>query len=106
MSLAECPPGRRASLLLFGNRHKLELMSAFAQAEDGKINLSALAVEQGVSASVYYSPVNDLLRAGLVERLPRQLPERRRWYQRSDSAVWPCVRALAAELSTIEVRAS
>lgn len=106
MSLAECPPSRRASLLVFGNRHKLELLAALAVAADGRVNLSELASEQQVAASVYYAPVNDLLRAGLVEKLPRTLPDRRRWYRRVEGTVWECMRSFAAELATIEVKAS
>jgi hypothetical protein len=106
MSLAECPPGRRASLLLFGNRHRLELIAALAGADDDGVNLSELAVRQGVKASVYYAPVNGLLRAGLVEKLPQRLPDRRRWYRRTGDAVWEPMRMLAEGLATIEVKAS
>ncbi|MFE2750531.1 hypothetical protein ACFXGA_00855 [Actinosynnema sp. NPDC059335] len=106
MSLAECPPGRRASLLVFGNRYKLELLAALATAGQEGVNLSALADEQGVSASVYYGPVEDLLQAGLAEKLPRQLPDRRRWYRRTEGAVWQSLRTLAEELAMIEVKAS
>jgi hypothetical protein len=93
-------------LLLFGNRHKLDLIAALAYAGDDGVNLSELAVRQGVAASVYYAPINDLLRAGLVDKLPRWLPDRRRWYRRTDGSVWTSMGVLAERLATIEVKAS
>jgi len=93
-------------LLLFGNRHKLELLAALASAGEDGVNLSELAAHQGVAASVYYAPINDLLRAGLVDKLPRRLPDRRRWYRRTEGSVWGPMRELAEGLATIEVTTS
>lgn len=93
-------------MLLFGNRHKLELIAALASAGDEGVNLSELAARQGVAASVYYAPMDDLLRAGLVEKLPRRLPDRRRWYRRTEGSVWEPMRVLADGLAMIEVKAS
>ncbi|MCK2241838.1 MULTISPECIES: hypothetical protein [unclassified Crossiella] len=93
-------------MLLFGNRHKLELLAALARAGDNGVNLSDLAVQQGVAASVYYPPINDLLRAGLVDKLPQRLPDRRRWYRRAEGSVWEPMGVLAEGLATIEVKAS
>lgn len=93
-------------MLLFGNRHKLELLTALAHASDGRVNLSELAAEQQVAPSVYYPPIRDLLQAGLVEMLPRTLPDRRRWYRRVEGKVWKSMRSFTAELATIEVKVS
>lgn len=93
------------SALLFGNRHKLELLAALANAQDGRVNLSLLATMQGVPASVYYGPIRDFINAGLVQRLTPTPRDRRRWYGRTDSSFWGCVRSLAGELAAVEVKA-
>lgn len=82
--------GERAlSAHLFGHRHKMELLSAFAEAPDGRINLSQVAEDRGVKASVYYPPVKDLIAARLVVRVEPVPKERRRWYERTgDDQVW------------------
>jgi hypothetical protein len=94
------------SALLFGNRHKLELLTALANAEDGRVNLSLLATAQGVPASVYYGPIRTLIDAGLVQRLAPQPHDRHRWYGRTESPLWACIRALVGELAAVEVKAS
>jgi len=92
--------------LLFGNRHRLELLVALAEAQDGGVNLSMLAAVQGVPASVYYGPLRDLIDAGLVRRLDRSVGDRRRWYSRTDHAVWECLRPLVGRLAETWVQAS
>jgi hypothetical protein len=42
------------SAVLFGNRHKLELLTALVEAGDDGVSLSDVADAQGVAASVYY----------------------------------------------------
>jgi hypothetical protein len=106
VSLADCPPRRRTSALLFGNRHKLELMAALATAEDGRVNLSLLADGQGVPPSVYYSPIRDLITAGLAARLTPVQGDRRRWYARTENDLWESIRALAGHVTAMEVAAS
>jgi hypothetical protein len=104
--LAECPPRRRVSAVLFGNRHKLELLSALAEAGDDGVNLSQLGAAQEVPASVYYGPLRDLMAAGLVDRLGRASGDRRCWYRRRENRFWDCLRSLAGELAEIEVEVS
>ena len=106
VSLVECPPERQLSALLFGNRHKLELLAALAMAEDDGVNLSLLAASQAVPVSVYYGPVKDLVNAGLVHRLERTPGDRRRWYRRTNHRFWECVRPLVDELTTLRMEAS
>jgi DNA-binding transcriptional ArsR family regulator len=105
VSLLECPPERRVSAVLFGNRHRLELLAALAHAGDEGVNLSDLANVQGVSANVYYAPLRALLEAGLVERLGKTSGDRRCWYRRRESKVWAGVRFLTKELAEVEVEA-
>lgn len=76
------------SVRVFGNRHKLELLLALANAKDGAVNLSELAEDNGVSASVYYAPVRDLTSARLVERVAPVPGDRRRWYRRTGHRFW------------------
>lgn len=106
MSLVDCPPSRRVSALLFGNRHKLELLTALANGQDGPVNLSLLAARQGVSPSVYYAPIKDLIGAGLVQRLVSEPGDRRRWYGPTENSFWVVVRSVATELAAVEVKAS
>ena len=102
----DCPAERRVSAVLFGNRHRLELLAALADAGDEGVNLSDLAKAQGVLANVYYAPLRALLEAGLVDRLGKTSGDRRCWYRRRESRVWNGVRALAGALAEAEVDAS
>ncbi len=92
------------SALLFGNRYKLDLLAALADAGKGGVSVSALAAAHKVPASVYYAPLKDLLEAGLAIRLAPVPGERRRWYVASKHRVWRTVRVLARELNDIERR--
>jgi len=94
------------SAVLFGNRHKLELLVALAEAGNEGVNLSTLSDTQGVSPSVYYGPIKDLISVGLAERLGRVSNDRRCWYRRRHSGFWNGFSSLAGELATIEARAS
>jgi hypothetical protein len=93
-------------MVLFGNRYRLELLAALAEAGDDGVNLSQLSYDQGVSASVYYGPIRHLMSAGLVDRLGRTTGDRRCWYRRRKYRFWDCVRSLASELTEVEVNAS
>lgn len=72
---------------------------ALAGAEDVGVNLSQLAEEQGVAASVYYAPIRDLIETGLVEKVPRVPGERRRWYRRRRHGFWEHAPRLLGELA-------
>jgi hypothetical protein len=87
------------STLLLGNRHKLAVVTAFALAKDGRVNLTELATIHGVSASVYYMPTKDLMALGLVRQAEVVAGQRKRWYERcGDARVWKGLRALARAL--------
>lgn len=82
-----------------GNRHKLTVVTALAMAKDGRVSLADLAVSHGVSASVYYMPIKDLMALGLVRQAESVPGQRRRWYERcGDTRVWKGLRALARAL--------
>ena len=95
---------RRISVLLFGNRHKLDLLAALAEAGDGGVSVSTLADRHGVAASVYYAPLTDLMEAGLVVRLDPVPRDRRRWYVRVEHRAWRSLRSLAQDLAELEAR--
>ncbi|MEV8058763.1 hypothetical protein AB0P37_20215 [Streptomyces antimycoticus] len=83
---------RKASVRVFGNRYRAELMWALASADDRGVCLGDLAAAHHAPASVYQAPMRALVEAGLAERLPRTPGERRRWYRRSDNeALWQCL---------------
>ena len=93
---------RRVSVLMFGNRYKLDLVAALAEAGDGGVSMSKLAEEHQVAASVYYAPLTDLLEAGLVVRMDPVPGDRRRWYARSGARAWGSLRALAHDLAELD----
>lgn len=99
---AKVAPGRRISAAVFGNRHRLELLVALAEAGEAGVNLSELSDAQGVAASVYYGPIRALISVGLVDRLGRVAGDRRCWYRRRESRFWDHVRSLAGELAEVE----
>lgn len=86
---------REASVPVFGNRYRAELMLALASADGRGVCLGDLAIAQDVPASVYHAPMQALVEAGLARKLPRTAGERRRWYRRSDDdALWQCLEGL------------
>jgi hypothetical protein len=90
---------RSLSACLFGNRYRLELLAALAEAPDGRVNLGVLAEERGVSAAVYYPPMRDLLALRMVTRVEQVTRDRRRWYQRSGGdRLWESMARLIAGL--------
>jgi hypothetical protein len=91
------------SALLLGNRHKLELLAALAESGEAGVSLSYLSGRQGVSASVYYPPLRDLISAGLVERVGQRSGDRRCWYRPRESKFWECVRVMVRDLAEVEV---
>ncbi|SMD27626.1 hypothetical protein [Kibdelosporangium aridum] len=95
---------RHVSGVVFGNRHRLELLVALAKAGDDGVCLSQLSDARGVPASVYYAPIRGLISVGLVDKLGRTRGDRRCWYRRHEGQdrFWSCVQALAGELSEVE----
>ncbi|GAA4584817.1 hypothetical protein GCM10023194_25680 [Planotetraspora phitsanulokensis] len=90
---------RAVSAHLFGNRYRLELLAAFAEAPEGRVNVGALAAAQGVEAAVYYPALRDLLALQMVDRVAELTRDRRRWYQRAGGdRIWEPMRELVAGL--------
>jgi hypothetical protein len=90
---------RWLSACLFGHQHKLELLEALAGSADGRINLTGVATDRGVTPAVYYAPVRDLIGLGLVDRVERVPGDRRQWYQRCGSdQVWDAIGSLVHSL--------
>ncbi|WP_343709338.1 MarR family transcriptional regulator [Mycobacterium sp.] len=78
---------------VFGQRHRLALMAAIAQSEDGIVNPTELADVLGFRAqSSIQMPLKRLVDAGLLTRIPGL--EGRVYYRRQDSHAW----AFALEL--------
>ena len=78
---------------MFGQRHRLALMAAIAQSDDGIVNPSELAEILGFRAqSSIQMPLKRLVDAGLLTRIPGI--EGRVYYRREDSHAW----AFALEL--------
>lgn len=87
---------RLLSDVLFGQRYRLELMVAIADSPTGKVCLSDLAEQLGHrSASNIQAPLRDLVRAGLLTRLPDG-DSRRKWYRREKSIGWEFAREAVA----------
>lgn len=93
------------SAAMFGNRYKLELLVALAEAGDEGVNLTHLGEVCGAPPNVYYGPIKDLISVGLAERLGRVSGDRRCWYRRRGAAVWERFRALADTLALVEAGA-
>ena len=92
---------RALSVVVFGQRHRLELMTAVARSEDGIVCLKDLAEEQRVSSSSLQKPLKDLLSAGLLSALPSG-DSKRRYYQRTPSAAWEFAVELVERFSEAE----
>lgn len=95
---------REASVRVFGNRYRAELMLALASADGRGVCLGDLALTRQVPASVYQAPMRALVEAGLARKLPPVTGERRRWYQRSDNEqLWQCLEGLLSCLAQAPV---
>lgn len=80
---------------VFGQRHRLALMAAIAQSEDGIVNPSQLAETLGIRAqSSIQEPLKRLVKAGLVTRISGI--EGRVYYRREDSQAWDFALELVA----------
>jgi DNA-binding IclR family transcriptional regulator len=83
------------SEVLFGQRYRLEAMVAIASTQDGLVCLTDLAKQLGLTPSNLQSPLRDLVRCGLLSRLPPG-DSKRRYYRRNESLAW----AFAVEIAT------
>lgn len=97
-------PMERLSKTVFGQIHRLAVMSWIAQSED-VINPSDLAADLGLpSLSAIQNPLRDLVEAGLILRLPTTAG--RTYYEKVDSSAWSFAEELVASLGTSDERVS
>jgi hypothetical protein len=91
---------RTFSAAAFGHRYRLELLAALAMAAADKgVSLSLLAARCGVTASVYYPPVQKMTGSGMVLSSDPDRTERRILYARTGVPVWTGLRRLAEDLA-------
>ena len=91
---------RRFSATVFGHRYRLELLAALAMAAAGQgISLSLLADCCGVTASVYYPPVQKMAESGMVMTSGPDRTERRVLYARTAVPVWTALRMMVEDLA-------
>jgi DNA-binding MarR family transcriptional regulator len=84
---------------MFGQRHRLALMAAIAQSDDGIVNPSELADTLGFRAqSSIQMPLKRLVEAGLLTRISGL--EGRVYYRREDSHAWAFALELVARALT------
>lgn len=86
---------RDKSQAAFGQRYRLEVMLAVAEAEDGFVSLSDLAKQLDVTISNLQGPLKALVSLGLLTPVPHG-DSRQRFYLRNPSSAW----AWAEELHT------
>ena len=86
VSYAQSERVQELSALVFGQRHRLALMAAIAQSEDGLVNPSDLVETLHLRAqSSLQGPLRSLMEAGLVTRIS---VGGRVYYRRAASAAW------------------
>ena len=86
---------RAVSQAAFGQRYRLELMLAVAEAEDGIVCLTDLARALDVTISNLQHPLRAMVGVGLLSPLPAG-DSRRKFYIRNPSAAWDWALELAA----------
>jgi DNA-binding transcriptional ArsR family regulator len=87
---------RAVSEVLFGQRYRLEVMVAIASSQDGLVCLTDLAKDLELTPSNLQNPLRDLVRCGLLSRLPPG-DSKRRYYRRNESLAWPFVVEMASQ---------
>lgn len=87
VSYARSPQVQDLSLAVFGQRHRLAVMAAIAQSDDGLVNPSDLVETLQIRAqSSIQGPLNSLVEARLISRVSGI--ETRVYYQREPSLAW------------------
>lgn len=95
VSYAQSMRVQELSAAVFGQRHRLALMAAIAQSEDGVVNPTDLVQTLQLRAqSSLQGPLNSLVAAGLVTRITG-LGDRV-YYRRQPSAAWDFALELVA----------
>lgn len=92
---------RTLSQVAFGQRYRLELMLAVADAKDGIVCLTDLAQALRVTMSNLQQPLKALVATGLLLPLPAG-DSRRKFYLRNPSAAWTWAHELAAASQALD----
>jgi len=95
---------RRVSSAVFGNRYRLELLLALANAGRRGICVKDLATSSDVATSVFHPQLRALTAAGLVQRLPGTGPNGRVLYAMTSAGAWTGLRQLVHDLESDAVR--
>lgn len=95
-------PVRVVSSHLFGQVNKLEVLALIARHPTGIVHHGDLIATSGRTdcASSYHKALQDLLEAGLLEKLPRD--GHKQPYRRVDSALWSWASEFVIELQAKE----
>lgn len=89
---------------MFGNRYRLELLLALADAGRKGICVKDLATSCDIATSVFHPQLRALTAAGLVQRLPGTGPNGRVLYATTSTRAWTGLRQLVHDLEAEEVR--
>ena len=97
--MSRVPPSeeeiRRRSKELFRNAYMLEVCAAIDKA-GGRVNLTSLVGDSGLSPSLYSGPLRRLAGLGLLVDDPQPTDDRReRWYKPAKSRLWATARQLS-----------
>ncbi|MEU4419288.1 winged helix-turn-helix domain-containing protein [Actinoplanes sp. NPDC024001] len=92
---------RRVSSAVFGNRYRLELLTALVTAGAEGVCVKDLAASSGVPTSVFHPPLRALTAAGLVTRLPQVGQSRRVFYALTNVGAWTGLRQLVQDLEPV-----
>jgi hypothetical protein len=85
---------RRLSQAAFGQQHRLELMLAIVDSEDGIVTLTELSRKLDVTMSSLQRPMESLIETGLLTALPMS-EFRYKHFMRNPSAAWQWAQELA-----------
>jgi hypothetical protein len=100
VSYAQSERVQQLSAIVFGQKHRLAVMSAIAQS-DGLVNPSDLAAELGFRAqSAIQQPLKDLTAARLITR---EDGLGRVYYRRNPHALWDAALEMLGQALTEEV---
>jgi hypothetical protein len=88
---------RDRSKLLFGNRDKLEVLSAIGGLTDQALCAADIESRVGLANNRVRAQLIILAKLGLLIALPRGRGERIQWYQRVPSPLWSASAALYEE---------
>lgn len=93
---------RDKSQAAFGQRYRLEVMLAVAEAKDGFVSLSELAKQLDIAISNLQGPLKALVSLGLLTPVPHG-DSRQRFYLRNPSSAWTWAEELRTHATLDEI---